>query len=350
MEYIKQLKDNKMTVVDFFCGAGIGAIGTEYAGFDTLFAFDNNKHAVNTYNHNMKHKVAVLKDAREIVFSDIPKADIYTGGFPCQPFSTAGNNLGEEDPDKGNLGLVISNCILENEPKGFMLENVSGISNKKNIHFLEKIIALLSTKYNVTCEKINCVDYGVPQERVRIFIFGVRKDLEGKFELPKKTETIYTVRDAIGDLPQIPNNENNHDDLPSFKLRNDEKPFAHKIPVGSNWKSLPDEDKRAFMKGAYFSGGGKTGFLRKVDPDKPSKTIMSSVMGKATALILDWGVDDQRRYTVRESLRLQTVPDTFSFPCSVPPAKQYERCSGIPSLVSYKFMLQLKKAINNEQQ
>lgn len=346
MEKMKKLKNNGLTVVDFFCGAGIGAIGTEYAGFNTLFAFDNNKHAVNTYNHNMAHKVAVLKDARDIVFSEIPKADIYTGGFPCQPFSTAGKNEGENDAEKGNLGLIISNCIIENEPKGFMLENVSGISNKRNIHFLEKIISILSEKYDVTCEKVNCLDYGVPQERVRIFIFGVRKDLKKEFSLPQKSEKIFTVRDAIGDLPKKPNNINNHDDLPQFKLRNDEKPFAHKVPVGKNWKSLPVEDQKAFMKGAYYSGGGRTGFLRKIDPDLPSKTIMSSIMGKATALILDWGIDDQRRYTVRESLRLQTVPDEFSFPDSVPPAKQYERCSGIPSLVSYKFMLELKKAIS----
>lgn len=350
MEEMKKLKSNGFSVVDFFCGAGIGAIGTEFAGFNTVFAFDNNKNAVKTYNHNMSHKVATVMDAKEIAFNTIPKADFYTGGFPCQPFSTAGKNLGEDDPDKGNLGLIITNAILTNEPKGFMLENVSGLSSKKNIHFLDKILALLSTKYDVKCEKVNCLDYGVPQERNRIFIMGVRKDIGTSFELPNKTKTVYTVRDAIGDLPQKPNNVNNHDDLKSFKLRKDEIPFAHKIPVGANWKSLPDEDQRAFMKGAYFSGGGRTGFLRKVDPDKPSKTVMSSVMGKATALILDWGIDDQRRYTVRESLRLQSVPDSFSFPEDVKPAKQYERCSGIPSLVSYKFMLQLKHAVESGKQ
>lgn len=347
MEKIKKLKSNGYTVVDFFCGAGIGAIGTEYAGFKTIFAFDNNKHAVKAYNHNMKDKVAVVMDAKNIRYEDIPYADFYTGGFPCQPFSTAGKNLGEEDPDKGNLGLVITNCILHNEPKGFMLENVSGLSNKKNKHFLEKIIEMLSEKYDVHYELVNCLNYAVPQERVRVFIMGTRKDLNAKFMFPPKTDKQYTVRDAIGDLPQKPNNENNHDDHPSFKLRNDERPFAHKIPVGKNWKALNDEDQRAFMKGAYFSGGGRTGFLRKLDPDKPSKTIMSSVMGKATALILDWGINDQRRYTVRESLRLQTVPDEFSFPNDIPPAKQYERCSGIPSLVSYKFMLQLKDSIED---
>lgn len=348
MEKMKKLKSNGFTVVDFFCGGGIGAVGTEYAGFDTIFAFDNNKHAVRSYNENLKHKVAVVLDAKTITSKDIPYADFYTGGFPCQPFSIAGKNLGVNDPDKGNLGLVITQCILDNEPKGFMLENVGGLSNKRNIQFLEELVELLSEKYNVTWEKINCLDYGVPQERVRIFIMGVHKKFNSKFEFPEKTKEIYTVRDAIGDLPKIPDNKNNHDDLEKFKLRNDEKPYAHKIPVGKNWKSLPIEDQKAFMKKAFYSGGGRTGFLRKIDPDKPSKTIMSTVMGKATALILDWGVNDQRRYTVRESLRLQTVPDHYVFPEDISPAKKYERCSGIPSLVSYKFMLQLKKCVENK--
>lgn len=345
MEKMKKQKTNGITVVDFFCGAGIGAIGTEIAGFETIFAFDNNKHAVRSYNHNLRHKVAVIMDAKKIIPKDIPYADIYTGGFPCQPFSICGKNLGKEDPDKGNLGLVITQCILDNEPKGFMLENVGGLSNKRNINFLEELVELLSEKYQVTWSKINCLEYGVPQDRIRIFIMGVRKDLLNTFSFPEKTTIAYTVRDAIGDLPKRPNNVNNHDDLEKFKLRNDEKPYAHKIPVGGNWKDLPLEDQKSFMKKGFFSGGGRTGFLRKVNFDKPSKTIMSSVMGKATALIVDWGINDQRRYTIRESLRIQTVPDSYAFPEDMLPAKKYERCSGIPSLVSYKFMLELKKCI-----
>ena len=68
-------------------------------------------------------------------------------------------------------------------------------------------------------------------------------------------------------------------------------------------------------------------------------------MGKATAQILDWGIGDQRRYTVRESLRLQSVPDWFSFSGTVPMAKQYERCSGIPSIVAYRIMLGIAECL-----
>lgn len=340
-----KLPSNGMTVVDFFCGAGVGAIGTELAGFETIFAFDNNKHAVRTYNYNLKNKVAKVLDANSIDFQDIPYADIYTGGFPCQPFSISGKNLGVNDPEKGNLGMLFSKMIVAKRPKGFLMENVSGISNKRNIDFLKSLVLCLSQDYNVHWGKYNLVEYGVPQDRVRVFIIGVRKDLGTSFEFPTKSLERYTIRDAIGDLPKVPDNFNNHYNLSKYKLRNDEKPYSHKILPGQNWKSLPIEDQKAFMKGAFNSPGGKTSFLRKVDPDKPAKTIISTPMGKATSQILDWGIGDDRRYTVRESLRLQTVPDWFSFPDDVPHSVQYERCSGIPSLVSYKLMINLQKAI-----
>lgn len=345
MEKMVKLKKNGLTVVDFFCGAGIGAVGTELAGFETIFAFDKEQYAVDSYNHNFKGNKAVSLDANLLSFDDIPYADIYTGGFPCQPFSIIGKNLGENDPDKGNLGKIICDFIMNKEPKAFMLENVKGLANKRNKPFLESLIAYLSKKYEVTCDIINCSEYGVPQERERVFIIGINKNLNKRFKFPKKSEITYSINDAIGDLPKKPNNINNHDDLKQFKLRNDEIPFAHKVPVGGNWKSLDIEDQKAFMKKGFYSKGGRTGALRKVDPNKTAKTILSSPMGKATAQILDWGINDLRRYTVRESLRLQTVPDSFSFPENISPAKQYERCSGIPSLVAYKFMNEIAKTI-----
>ena len=76
------------------------------------------------------------------------------------------------------------------------------------------------------------------------------------------------------------------------------------------------------MKGGFYSKGGRTGALYKVDPTKPAKTIMSQPMGKATAQILHWEGYPPRRFTVRESLRLQTVPDSFIFDESIPLMKQ----------------------------
>ncbi len=345
MESMPQLKDNGLKVADFFCGAGIGAVGIKAAGFNTVFAFDNSKHAVNAYNHNFKGHNALVLDANDIEFKDIPDADLYVGGFPCQPFSISGSRLGEHDPDKGNLGKIMCDFIVNNKPKSFFLENVKGLSDKRNRGFLDSLIEYLSTEYEVTWDVINCYEYGVPQVRERVFIIGIRKDIGKKFQFPEKSLGRFNIFDAIGDLPQKPNNINNHDDLKAFKIRNDEKPYVDKIPVGKNWKSLEVEDQKAFMKKGFYSGGGRTGALRKVSPDQPAKTILSTPMGKATAQILDWGIGDPRRYTVRESLRLQTVPDSYVFPDTVSPRKQYERCSGIPSLVAYKITKEIAKLI-----
>lgn len=118
-----------------------------------------------------------------------------------------------------------------------------------------------------------------------------------------------------------------------------------KIPCGANWKDLRVEDQKAFMKKGFYSGGGRTGSLHQVDVNRPAKTILSSPKGKATAQILHWECFEPRRYTVRESLRLQSVPDWFYFDNKTPLMKQYERCSGIPTIVSYKILKKLKSII-----
>ena len=117
-------------------------------------------------------------------------------------------------------------------------------------------------------------------------------------------------------------------------IRNDEASFIEYIKDGQCWKNLPCEDmKKTFMKGAYNSSGGKTTYLAVIDKDKPARTILSSPKGKNSSQILKWEGQPHRRYTVRESLRLQSVPDWWEFPDSIPLMKQYERCSGIPPLV-----------------
>lgn len=342
------MKNNssKPTVGDMFCGAGIGALGAKQAGFDVGWAFDCNKHAVNTYNTNIENKAFVC-DATKLNINSLPDVDVITGGFPCQPFSIIGANKGKDDKLKGNLGVVACNIIKQKSPKAFLLENVKGLINKRNKPFFDELIEYLETYYNVTWELLDCSNYGVPQKRERVFVVGIRKDIGKRFSFPEKTheKRKLTVRDAIGDIKDKCESGYILNHQEDCGIRNDEAPYVYKIPVGGNWKSLPIEDQKAFMKKGFYSGGGRTGALYKVDPDKPAKTIMSSPMGKATAQILHWEGQEPRRYTVRESLRLQTVPDSFYFDDSVPLMKQYERCSGIPTKVSFILMSKIKSIL-----
>ncbi|AUR91445.1 C-5 cytosine-specific DNA methylase [Vibrio phage 1.161.O._10N.261.48.C5] len=337
----------KITIGELFCGAGLGAIGAKALGINAVYAYDNNKHAVNTYNLNLT-PVATLEDLKSKPFEDIPYSDVIMAGFPCQPFSFNGKGLGVNDPDKGNLGKITYQILKEKLPKTFLLENVKGLASKKNMPFLEELVGNLSDDYKVTWKVINCADYGVPQNRERVFILGVRKDLEGEFYFPEVThkDKPVSVKDTIEDIKDKGEYLPNHSE--DCGIRNDEAPYISYIGDGQCWKQLPCEDmKKDFMKGAYYSGGGKTAYLAVIDKDKPARTILSSPKGKNSSQILKWDGQPHRRYTVRESLRLQTVPDWFYFPENVPLMKQYERCSGIPPLITELFLGQLKAIIES---
>lgn len=330
--------NNKLTVGELFCGAGVGAVAIHSRGLDVIYAYDNNKHAVDTYNHNFG-MIATVEDLKTKNVDSIPYVDLIVAGFPCQPFSFNGKGLGENDPDKGNLGKITYNIILEKLPKYFILENVKGLASNKNMPFLLRLVEELSTVYNVSWDVINCAWWGVPQNRERVFIVGVRKDIDSKFKFPDFThnENPVSLSSAISDLQIKGDYISNHSQ--DCGIRNDEKPFIGYLTDGQCWKDLPEEwMKKEFMKGAYDSSGGRTTYLAVIDKSKPARTILSSPMGKNSSQILKWDGQPHRRYTVRESLRLQTVPDWWEFPKSVPLMKQYERCSGIPPLVLGKIL------------
>lgn len=385
---------NGFTMIDLFCGAGVGASGFLLAGYKTVYAVDNQTYAVRTYNRNIGNH-AVCADIRIIKSEDIPDADVITGGFPCQPFSFSGNGKGENDEKKGDLGYHFYRIIKEKQPKAFIMENVDGIISRNHRPFFKKLMKLFEEAgYEVTFPEkngeptyINCWDYGVPQLRKRVFVIGIRKDLGKRFEFPAPipVEERTNIRYAIGDLPD-PDGNNNHK---GYGIRKDEAPFVDKVPPGGNWRDLPEEDQKVFLGNAFYSGGGRTGFLRKVLFDKPAYTITSQMNGKNNAQIVDnqdkyydggyssryksrnrqkqWDEPSftivsqarqlplypepanydirvmdaskfppPRRFTVRECLRLQTVPDWFIFGDDVKLDHQYERCSGIPALMAYR--------------
>jgi DNA (cytosine-5)-methyltransferase 1 len=333
-----------ITLGDLFCGAGIGGLGFKQAGAKTVYAFDNNPHAITTFNQNVE-PVAYLQDANDLDVDALPDVDVITAGFPCKPFSVMGKRLGIADEKDGNLAFITLDIIERKQPKAFLIENVKGIINKRNIDFFTEYIKEYEKSYNVTWKCVDCSDYGIPQKRERVFIIGIRKDIDATFTFPEPTGERMTVREAIGDLKDLDPNIPNHGE--SLGLRNDEKPYAHKIPWGGNWRDLPVDEQKAFMKKGFYNGGGRTGNLWKVHPDKPAKTILSTPDGKATAQILHWEGREPRRYSVRESLRLQSVPDTFVFPDTVPMRKQYERCSGIPTKMAELLMTAIKETLDD---
>lgn len=373
---------NDLKVVDLFCGAGVGACGVKKAGFDIVWGIDNNKFAVSTYNKNIGNH-AVCGDVKVLNPDDIPEHDVMIATPTCKSFSWAGTGLGFNHSEHGDLIFHFFRLLESKKPKAFLFENVDGMLSKKNKPtFLKFVEDVENIGYKVLWKIVDCYDYGVPQHRKRVFAVGIRSDIDKEFCFPLESICKSTIRDAIGDLPEpniIMNSEkdiqyinSNPSEVPNhigYGIRADEKLFVEKIPIGGNWRNLSQEDAKAFLGGAYNSGGGRTGFLRKVSFDKPSYTITSTMLGKNNAQILDnkdkygdlvfmsfnkenEGCDycdieylSNRRFTVRECLRLQTVPDWFVFDESISLSKQYERCSGIPSLMAYKLMIEIEKVL-----
>lgn len=340
MNVIKKLEDkrwrlvmqppNGLKIVDLFCGAGIGAVGFLLAGYEIIFAIDNKKYAVDNYNRNIPGNHAILGDVRHLNSSDIPKGDVYVGGFPCTPYSQGGNGKGVNDEKYGDLAYHFFRLVKESQPKAFIIENVNGMLHKKHKSFFDEFLTLFSdANYNVSWKLINTWDYGVPQLRKRVFIVGIHKLLQTTFIFPdpiplKNRKTLF---DAISDLP-------NPDKYPKEEL-----------------------DKIILNQKEYYNGGFSSRYVsrnRQKQWNEPSFTIVS----QARQLPLypeppnydirkmdEYNIDPPRRFTVRECLRIQTVPDTFSFSDDTPLLKQYERCSGIPTLMAYKLGISLEKQL-----
>lgn len=372
---MKQLESNGLKVVDLFCGAGVGACGFKTAGFDIVWGIDN-KYAVDTYNRNIGNH-AICQDIKTLDYSVIPEHDIMVSTPTCKSFSWAGKRDGFDNTTHGDLIFYFYDILKYHRPKAFLFENVDGLVSKKNLPIFDTFLKDVECLgYQITWDVKDVYNYGVPQHRKRVFAVGIRNDFKKKYTFPNEVDELEkkTVRDAIGDLPHPEFTKNSSKNIQfinpnpdlsiknhyGYGIRNDEKPFVDRIPVKGNVSDLPLQDAISFLKGAYKPGMNITkgsGFLRKIDFDKPSRTITSIMNGKMNAQIVDnrdkysdfkvgQGVPMCRRLTVRECLRLQSVPDWFSFENTVTLEKQYERCSGIPSLMAYKLILSIKDIIS----
>jgi DNA (cytosine-5)-methyltransferase 1 len=175
-----------MTFIDLFSGIGGFRLAFETAGATCLFSADIDKHACETYKLNFGDYP--LRDISKINPKDIPEFDILCAGFPCQPFSIAGKRKGFADT-RGTLFFDIERILKDKQPKAFILENVKGLVNHDNGKTLKIILEVLKNRlnYNIFYDVLNSYDYGVPQNRERIYIIGF-KDKSINFKFPQKIE------------------------------------------------------------------------------------------------------------------------------------------------------------------
>ncbi len=197
-----------MKLASFFSGIGGLDLGFKMAGFDIVFANDNWKGCFKTYNKN--HEVNLCtKSIEELQASDVPEVDGFIGGPPCQSWSLAGAMRGIND-SRGQLLYDYLRLIEDKKPKFFLMENVPGMVCKTHMDdFKEFVKRLESIGYSLTYSILNASDYNVPQDRKRVFLIGLRTDLNLTYVFPEKERRKLTLRDAIGELPEAVASEDN---------------------------------------------------------------------------------------------------------------------------------------------
>lgn len=189
------------TVASLFAGAGGLDMGFERQGFKTIWANDLDKDACATHKQWSSAEV-IQGDISKIDFNTIPKTDVITGGFPCQGFSLAGPR--KIDDKRNVLYRYFVKLVEEKQPYAFVAENVKGILTLGEGTILDAIIEDFSEKgYSVFPYLVNAADYGVPQDRWRVIMVGIRKDLNiQSFQFPKPFEKRVTLRDALSGMPE----------------------------------------------------------------------------------------------------------------------------------------------------
>ena len=300
----------KPKMVSLFSGCGGLDLGFETAGFDIVWANDFDSDAQAVYRLNIGEI-----DGRDILSvgeEDIPDCDILTAGFPCQPFSNAGNRKGVHD----SRGMLYKEClrIIEKKmPKVIVFENVKGLLSTKYIDgrkLVDVIVEDLSNMngmgYNVDYKLINASDYGVPQNRQRVLFIGIRKDLNIDFVFPKKMDKKGLT---VGDILNIPDDVPNQVDWP---LSPQAMEMIEYIPEGGSWKDVPYEHLaprfrkiRDNMK-KYHSPN----FYRRFARNEICGIMTASAQPENCGIVHPV---ENRRFTIREVARIQTFPDDFIF-------------------------------------
>ena len=285
-----------------FC-SGCGGLATAFiqSGFQPIFLNDIDSGCCDTLKLNypdVKVKCKSMSDIHNLKrFRG--KIDVVIGGMPCQSYSVAGQRKGLDD-SRGKLMLNFIKAIRKIRPRVFMIENVKGLVSHNNGETLKVIIEPFTERYTVSYKILNAVDFNVPQKRERVFIIGVRKDIDKTFEFPMKCESRLVLRDVL--TPELAKCDE------CCHYPNKLKELLQLIPSGGCWVNLPEDKKKEYMGKSLESGGGKRGILRRLSLDEPCLTLLTSPHQKQTCRCHP---TELRPFNVAEYMAIQTFPLTY---------------------------------------
>ncbi len=297
------MKKNKFKILSLFAGAGGLDLGFEKAGFEIVYANEYDKSIWETYEKN--HKTPLdYRDIRKVSSNELPNCDGIIGGPPCQSWSEAGSLKGIED-SRGQLFYDFIRILKDKKPKFFVVENVSGMLSKRHQEAVNNFIKLFEKMgYEMHIKLLNANDYNVPQDRLRVFYVGFRKDLNVNFKFPEPLKKKPTLKDTIYDLKDIaiPAKEKNKTNAKYCKIPNHEYMTGTFSTIYMSRNRVRGWEEPSFT----IQAGGRHA------PIHPQAPKMIKV--EKNKRIFEPGKEKlYRRLSVRECARIQTFPDDFIF-------------------------------------
>jgi DNA (cytosine-5)-methyltransferase 1 len=364
LDSLPKLPPNGLTSIELFAGGGLMRLGIEHAGITTIWANDFDKNACRAHEYNFGEGSIVHGDINAISIDDIPNSDLIIGGPPCQDFSVAGKGEGENG-ERGKLVWRYLEIIAAKLPKAFLFENVKGLISKRHRHTFDALLERFDRiGYNVSWKLINAWDYGVAQKRERVFIVGIHKSLNRTYIFPPSEYELTgyhpVLRDAIGDLPEPNNGTNGHIQTQSTTVKPTNS-LSNQRSYVADWNEPARTVNTNRLDHAEIHPGPQNHTERDYwtpkseytydqanrvqSMDAPSNTIPahhnSGQPIHPTAA--------PRRFTVRECLRIQSVPDTYVFPDDMSLSAMYRVVgNGVPSRVAYHLAVALSGLLLNE--
>ncbi|MGK7942662.1 MAG: DNA (cytosine-5-)-methyltransferase [Crocosphaera sp.] len=319
---LKTVEPTNIKSIELFAGCGGMALGLGNAGFHHELLVEKDKDCVNTLQNNRPHWKILHEDVSQINFKHYQgKIDVVSGGFPCQAFSYAGKGKGFEDT-RGTLFFEFARCLAEVKPKIAIAENVIGLISHKQGQTLSIILdSLRKLGYEPYYKVVSAQFLDVPQKRDRLIIIACRNDLNILPIFPQEKPYTISLREALKDCPNSPGVE--------YNAR--KKAIMELVPPGGNWKNLPLDIQKDYLKNSFYKGGGRTGFAKRLSWDEPCLTITCSPAQTQTERCHP---AQTRPLTIREYARIQTFPDDWKFTGSL--TSQYKQIgNAVPVNMAY---------------
>lgn len=324
----------KFDCISLFSGGGGLDLGAHFAGFRTLLVSDIIPAYTDTIKLNLPQVSVYNNDAMDLngekirdmahFYGDL---DLIMAGPPCQAFSIMGKRRSLSDP-RGKLTIKYFELVSELHPKAFLFENVPGLLTVNNGQDFQNLVDFIKseTNYRIFKTKLNASNFGIPQERERIFIVGFREDIHcNGFVFPTHATGFY--HELLPDRMPSKYALEDVDGLPNQVIR------VHTEAVKKRFAAVPQ------------GGRDRGSYSDRIDPEIPSGTVLiGSSAGGARPFIHPY---EPRAITVRESARLQSFPDWYVFSGSR--TEQYRQVgNAVPPLLAFEILSKIRGVLEGQ--